>query len=237
MGYFMSTLAKQVIDAGFADRIFTERRLAELLGGSDARRYGLVNRALKNGSLIRIKRGVYMLNAQYRGGETHPFAAAQTLVPGSYVSFETALSYHGWIPEAVFAVASVSPGRKTVEYDCDTLGWFTFHPLALRNYRFLVSVKRRKMGKLAALVAQPLRALMDIVALRKKRWSGLDWVQHSLRVDDSHLITLRRKDFMALAAVYKHKATNEFLEAFENAVIDLKSSTRTSATYRREGAE
>jgi len=37
-------------------------------------------------------------------------------------------------------------------------------------------VDREKFGKLEAFVAQPLRALVDLVALRKERWSGLDWL-------------------------------------------------------------
>ncbi|MDP9791408.1 putative DNA-binding transcriptional regulator AlpA, partial [Agrobacterium tumefaciens] len=41
----MSSLVDQVSAAGLADRFLNDRQLAELLGGSDARRYGLVNRA------------------------------------------------------------------------------------------------------------------------------------------------------------------------------------------------
>lgn len=43
---------------GYTDRILTERQLADAIGGSAARRYGIVNRALKNRSLLRLKRGV-----------------------------------------------------------------------------------------------------------------------------------------------------------------------------------
>lgn len=106
----MSSLAQQVSAVGLADRIFSERQLGE------ARRYGLVNRALKDGSLIRLKRGTYMLGRRYRSDSAHPFAVAQSLVPGSYISFESALAHHGWIPEAVFVTASASPGRKTMEH-------------------------------------------------------------------------------------------------------------------------
>lgn len=93
----MSSLVDQISAAGLADRFLNDRQLAELLGGSDARRYGLVNRALKDGSLIRLKRGCYVLARRYRRYPVHPFAVAQNLVPGSYISFETALSFHGWI--------------------------------------------------------------------------------------------------------------------------------------------
>ena len=63
---FMSSLAQQVSASALRDRVFNERQLSELLGGGDARRYGLVNRALKDGSLIRLKRGVYTLAKAHR---------------------------------------------------------------------------------------------------------------------------------------------------------------------------
>src|SRR3546814_5095346 len=89
----------------------------------------------------------------------HPFAIAQGLVPGSYVSFESALAHHGWIPEAVFVTASVSPGRKSLSFATADFGTFSFHPLAIKDYRFMTGVGRIKMGKLTAFVASPLREI------------------------------------------------------------------------------
>lgn len=188
----MSTLADQVTQSRLADRIFDEDQLRELLGGSDARRYALVHRALKDGSLIRLKRATYMLGRRTSNDAVHPFAVAQALLPGSYISFETALAYHGWIPEAVFTTASVSPGRKTISHNTPSFGQFSFHPLALQEYQFLTSVEREKFGKLTAFVAQPLRALIDLVALRKEQWSGLDWLTQGMRIDEDRLRSLRR---------------------------------------------
>src|SRR3546814_16644448 len=130
----MSSLARAASASGLADHILSERRLGDLLGGSDARRYGLVNRALKDGSLIRIKRGVYLLGQQFRSEHAHPFAIAQGLVPRSYVSFESALAHHGWIPEAVCVPASVSPGRTRLPFATPDFGTYCFHPLAIYVY-------------------------------------------------------------------------------------------------------
>jgi hypothetical protein len=216
----MSSLAQLVAASHLKDRIFNERQLGAVAGGSEARRYGLVNRALGDGSLIRLKRGTYMLGGGYHGEAAHPFAIAQSLVPGSYVSFESALAHHGWIPEAVFVTASVTPGRKTQTFDTPDFGQFGFHPLALGEYRFLVGVDRVPFNSLVAFVAQPLRALMDLVALRKLRWSGLEWLVNGMRIDEDLLLTTRRKDFAALKPVYRHQATNDFLSALENALQD-----------------
>lgn len=218
----MSSLTQQITAAGLADHILSERQLGNLLGGGDARRYGLVNRALKDGSLLRVKRGTYVLGRRYRSDTIHPFAVAQGLVPGSYVSFESALAHHGWIPEAVFMTASVSPGRKTLSFETQDFGSFSFHPLAIADYQFLTGVGRVQMGKLAAFVAQPLRALLDLVALRKEQWAGIEWLTHGMRIDEDILLGLRRKDFAKLRSVYKHKAVNTFFAALESAVMARK---------------
>lgn len=214
----MSALAQKLSTKEIANRVFSDRQLGELLGGTDARRYGVVNRALRDGSLIRLKRGAYVLGQQYRSTPFHPFAIAQGLVAGSYVSFESALAYHGWIPEAVFITASVSPGRKTMRVETPAFGTFSFHPLAIQNYQFLTAVSRVSFDNTSAFVAQPLRALMDLVALRKERWSGLAWLVQGMRIDEDSLLALKPKDFAALKAVYKHKEVGKFLAALETAV-------------------
>jgi len=221
----MSSLAEHISAAGLADHVLSERQLARVLGGGDARRYGLVNRALKDGSLLRVKRGTYVLGQRYRSDSLHPFVLTQSLVPGSYVSFESALAWHGWIPEGVFTTASVTPGRKTLHYETTSFGVFDFHPLAIADYRFLTAVDRVEMGKRAAFIAQPLRALMDLVALRKENWNGLDWLAHGLRIDEGELAGLGRRDFAKLKAVYKHKAVNTFLTALENAVTMVRKAS------------
>ncbi|QGY80794.1 type IV toxin-antitoxin system AbiEi family antitoxin domain-containing protein [Sphingorhabdus lacus] len=227
----MTALVKEISKAGLAGRVLEERQLAELVGGSAARRYGLVNRAIKEGALVRIKRGTYVLAADYRTEPVHPFAVAQSLLPGSYISFETALSYHGWIPESVFTTASVSPGRKTLEYATEAFGSFAFHPLAIHQYRLLTSVDRVVLGKHTVLVAQPLRAILDLVALRKQPWQGLEWLTSGMRIDETHLFALNRADFTALKPVYKHKAVNAFLDQLGDALVSGKATGRRSSRH------
>ena len=172
--------------------------------------------------LLRAQRGTYLLTKHYRTETIHPFAIAQGLMPGSYVSFESALAHHGWIPEAVFVTAGVAPGRKTLRFETTDFGTFSFHPLAIADYQFLAGVDRVQMGKLIAFVAQPLRALLDLVALRKQQWAGIEWLTHGMRIDEDMLLGLRRKDFAKLKPVYKHKAVNSFLAALESTVMARK---------------
>lgn len=229
----MSKLISLIADAGYADRIFNDKQLARILGGSDDRRYGQVKRALKSGELIRIKRGHYVLSEGHRAKPVHPYALAQTLVVGSYISMETALAFYGWIPEVVYTTVSVTPGRKSQQVDHEHFGRFEFNPLALHKSGFLSGVERHVLSGQPALVASPLRALMDIVAYRKQDWVGLRWIESGLRIEHSHLLALREGDFNAMKDVYKHKTANSFLKEFEAAVLALQT---IGLSQRKEGA-
>jgi hypothetical protein len=118
--------------------------------------------------------------------------------------------------------ASVSPSRKTLRFETSDFGAFSFHPLAIAEYQFLTGVDRVPMGKLTAFVAQPLRALLDLVALRKEQWAGIEWLTEGMRIDEDMLLGLRRTDFAKLKPVYKHKAVNSFLAALESTVMARK---------------
>lgn len=220
----MSHLISLIKSEGYADHILNDRQLARLLGGSDDRRYGQVKRALKSGDLIRVKRGNYVLSDNHRKQPVHPYALAQSLEISSYISMETAFAFHGWIPEAVYTTVSVTPGRKSKQVQHERFGRFEFNPLALRRSGFLTGVERHVLNGQPALIASPLRALMDIVAYRKQDWVGLSWIESGLRIERSHLVVLRRQDFNTLKSVYKHKQANDFLSQLEDAVFELKSA-------------
>jgi len=221
----MNRLIDAVLEAGYAERILSERQVARIIGGSDDSRYALVKRALRSGALRKIKRGQYVLADKYRRNPVHPFHIAQAIVPGSYVSMETALAYHGWIPEAVYSVTSVTPGRKTDSLDHERYGRFTFLPLAVHRLAFLEGVERIEVGQHPTLIAKPLRALMDLVAHRKVQWTGLNWITEGLRIDIELLMQTPRQDFEALRRVYKHKAVQAFLNHLEREIAARKGAS------------
>ena len=207
----MQTLTETLLHQGLGDRILTRAQLERALDVGAAARYGLVNRALKASELVQVRRGLYVLSPRLRTEPVHPFALAQAIVRGSYVSLETALSIHGWIPESVPVIASVVPGRKSVMLEHPALGSFAFHPLALERAGFLEAVERRQFGSQVALVAKPVRALLDLVALRKLEWQGLEFLTEGLRIDSHSLAGASRDDLESLEHVYQQRRPNEFL--------------------------
>ncbi len=211
--YHMQTLTRKIIDLGLANRVLTDSQLSRHLEGTAQRRHALVNRALKAGELLRLRRGSYLLTSSLRDHPGHPFALAQAFVPGSYVSLETALAHHGWIPEAVYTTASVTPGRKSLEYDHPSFGSFSFHPLAIQPGYFLELVERVTISEQAMLIAKPFRALMDLVCLRKVEWQGMSWLTEGLRIDYELLRSITSADIRTLDLVYKQKRVRSFLKS------------------------
>ncbi len=211
----METLTKAIQAACWQERILSEAQLARLLDGSPQRRYNLVNRALHGGELLRLRRGCYRLAPAVSGSLPNPFVVAQALRPGSYVSMESALSFHGWIPEAVPVTLSILPGRRRDEALVPGLGSFQFSPLALRRGFFLEAVDRVPFGGQVALVARPLRALLDRFCLLKQDWPGLAAVNQDLRIQPEMILGLRPDDLEPLRPLYRHGRMRNLIDALQ----------------------
>ena len=208
----MTPLTQIIIETGNSERVLSARQLERLLEGGNGRRYGLVNRAIKANELLQARRGLYVLANKYRHKPIHPFVLAQHCVPGSYISAESALSFHGWIPEAVRSVLSVTSKGKSLSYEQDTLGKFEFRRMTVNSGYFLQSVSRYELQNQVALIAEPMRALLDLVYLRKLPWQGLDYLIDGLRVDEQSIKSVSWLSIRMLLDVYKGKRERLFIE-------------------------
>lgn len=214
----MTPLTEQIFTAGLSDRSLSASQLARLLGGSDARRYGQVNRALKAGELIKPRRGLYVLNPVYQKHPLHPFVLAQQMLPGSYVSAESALGFHGWIPESVHTVLSMTHGGKSITCEHAQLGRFEFRRMTTHPGYFLQSIARHELQHQIALIAEPLRALLDLVYLRKLEWQGLGFLTNGLRIDEQQLLSVTGLDITTLQDVYKGRREQAFLRELQRSL-------------------
>lgn len=208
----MQTLTQTVINAGFSTKVLHDAQLAVLLEGSAQRRYNLVNRALKAGELVRLKRGCYVLHPTVTGTKVHGFVVAQHLQPGSFLSFETALAWHGWIPEAVRLMASVVPGRRKAEYSVPLWGDFRFVPLAQNLGYGLVGVRRVELSGGIGLVADPLRALLDLICWRKISPKWVPSFLQGLRLEPEWQSAVQADALRRFGQVYQHRRMTEVID-------------------------
>ena len=215
----MTTLKDKIIEEGYADHILTDIDLDGLLDGTPAARYGMVNKALKKGELIKIRRGLYIITDKYRHRKLSKLYLASRIVPHSYISLESAMSYYGWIPERVATVTSVLATGRTKQFTTP-FGEFMFYQLPVNEYEFLTNVIRvEEIKGEPFFIASPLRALADYVYIKKIDWENIDYLTSGLRIDVEHLMQIKRNDFLEIKEVYRSKRVLHFLD---NLKLELK---------------
>jgi predicted transcriptional regulator of viral defense system len=119
----MSKLIEQILDHIPHD-VSADTELAALLPGLDSSRPQQVKRAIAKSDLVPIRRGLYLLFKRYQRHNVNLNGLAQNIYGPSYISFESALSYHQLIPEAVYTVTSAS-SKRAREFSTP-LGIFAF---------------------------------------------------------------------------------------------------------------
>ncbi len=176
----MSSLIEKTLRTLGSDYV-TAAELAVLLPVNDNARHAQIKRALAQGLLKRLKRGVYRRSGYLEHTQVHPFEASQYLMWPSYISLESALSFHGLIPEAIYLTTCVTTQSATVIKN--QLGQFQYDKLP--NHDFFVDVQRVQEEHCIYYIANPWKALCDYVYCYNKNWDDFESANESLRLDDS----------------------------------------------------
>ncbi len=138
-----------------------------------------IQRMVRNGELIRLRNGFYLISERIQQGSDRiiPYEQVANLLYGpSYVSLEWALAFYGMIPERVYTVTSMTLGRVK-EYKTP-VGAFSYFPLRTAAYSVGVELKKSSCSIGSFLMASREKALADFVF---KTCKGLN--QEELKVD------------------------------------------------------
>jgi len=188
--------------------VFTREQAGCWIDSDGARLDALLKRAVASSEIQRLRRGLYYLSAKYLRHSIGPLTLAQRIHGPSYISLECALSYHGWIPEAVHVITSTSLGRSR-EFETP-LGLFSF--TRVPQQEFFVGVTRISgEGDDSFFMANPLKALSDYVYVNRRDWVSVEPLIRSLRVGEQELASLRKQHFDELACVYNSERVCRFL--------------------------
>jgi predicted transcriptional regulator of viral defense system len=114
------------------------------------------------GKLYQLRRGLYSLAPPYQKVIPHPFLIANQLLAGSYVSLQSALAYHGIIPELVPVTTSVTTSRPATYRT--PFGQFDYHHIQMDLFRAYRMVDLGNDQR--AFIASPEKALLDLVYLQ-----------------------------------------------------------------------
>lgn len=207
----MNRLVKAIIE-GVPVPVFTTMVLASLVSGSKDTRYALVKRAIADGDLIRIKKGLYTLSPLYRKGTLNPYCVSHMVLSLSYISVETALSNWGWIPEAVRTITAVSSSASK-EF-MTPIGHFTYEKVPQKTLFAGVERMQDASGNVW-FQAIPLKALADYVYLHGCDWTSSEPLVESLRIDSESLEEIVEADFIELEGNYANRRVVRFLEGLK----------------------
>jgi predicted transcriptional regulator of viral defense system len=123
---------------------------------NDVRRQ--LSRWVRSGRIRQLRRGLYTLAPPYQNAAPHPFLIANALVPGSYVTAQSALAYYSLIPEYTPRTLSV-----TALHTSNRDGGYQFQHLASHLF-FGYQLVELSEGQ-QAFVAMPEKALLDLAHL------------------------------------------------------------------------
>lgn len=116
----------------------------------------------KQKKLIRIKKGLFVVVPKDGTGSICRELIANHLYGPSYISLESALSFHNLIPERVYSVLSVTT-KRSKKYNTP-FGIFDYRTV-LPSY-FSIGIQLQKSdNKTAFLMASPEKALCDMILL------------------------------------------------------------------------
>ncbi len=197
--------------------IFTSTDVALTFPGTDDSRHAKVKRALASKEIQGVRRGLYCLARPYRRYPINVYALAQRVHGPSYVSMESALSYHGWIPESVRVCTSTNLG--SAKKFRTPFGVFSYERVPQRI--FYTGVERLDHGEHGiAFMATPAKALADYYYVRQPSWTTIHDAAGSLRIEPEDLSEVSAEEIDELAANYRNRRVLAFLADWR-ATLDL----------------
>jgi hypothetical protein len=181
--------------------------IATVFPNEASRRYAAVNRALKNGSLKQLRRGAYVIGQPYQKTSGSTFQMAHAVYGPSYISFESALFYHQWIPEAVYTTTCAT-AKRACKFETP-FGLFTYTHVP-KNLCYL-GVQRMGTDSEAFFIAHPWKAIADHYYVNKRKWKSLNDITLDLRIELEDMFSSDIDVLQTLSEHYQSSRVRRFL--------------------------
>lgn len=159
-----------------------------------------VTSLLKNRDIIRVKKGLYIPGPMYKRDYSRGVLANRIYGP-SYVSFEYALSWYGFIPERVFAVTSASL-KKSKQFTTP-IGPFIYH--RVKESAFYAGIDMAEEAGARFIIATPEKALADMV-YKNRTIADIrsleEYLFSDLRIEQDAVVQLDVEKMKNIAAIF-----------------------------------
>lgn len=159
------------------------------------------------GYLEKIRNTQYRFTDKPISGEAELFFIANRIYSPSYVSLQSALSWHGFIPEGVFTVTSVST-LKTQTFSGGS-GQFSYHTI---KPSFFLGYHLEPFGNFRFKMADPEKCIVDLLYL----FPHLD--------SEDHFFELRL-NFWELQEKFDAKVFEKYVAIFESNALETRART------------
>jgi len=178
---------------------------------------GKVQRLIRDGKILRVKKGLYVFGPDFRKGTVCKESLANLIYGPSYISYQYALSYYGMIPEKVAVVTSATTG-KSKRFDTP-IGSFSYRHVDSRC--FSTGVTSLKLDNYhTPLIATAEKALIDQLMAEKGLERSFDvasYLYEDLRIESSALKALSLERFYAIAEACPRERVYHLVEFLKNA--------------------
>jgi hypothetical protein len=167
-----------------------------------------VSRLEKSEVLIRLKKGLYVISPDVSNRNISSELIANHLYGPSYISFESALSFHGMIPERTYTMKSATTKRrKNYQTPFGNYEYFT-----VPEIYFSIGLQQKIIqNSYAFIIAGPEKAICDLIistsGLRFQSKKAIDeYLRDDLRIDFEGGIGLK-PEIIEECAKYGYKKT------------------------------
>lgn len=158
------------------------------------------------GYILALKRGIYTL-AEAKC--SNYFLANQIYTP-SYISLESALSYYGLIPEAVYATTSVTT-KKTAHFE-NYYGRFSYHHCKISLYGDYIEIKD-EFGYTVKMASKE-RAIIDFLYFKTPKLAQTHTDIFDLSLRWQNLSDIDANKLILYAKKFEQKKLTALIELF-----------------------
>ncbi|PIP27139.1 MAG: hypothetical protein COX30_03505 [Candidatus Moranbacteria bacterium CG23_combo_of_CG06-09_8_20_14_all_39_10] len=185
---------------------FETKELRVILGADfSSTTLGNLKNWMNKGHLVMLRRGLYIFSEIKNGIDT--MTLATKIYPPSYASLETALSFYGIIPEAVFTTTSVTT-RKTKEFK-NSAGNFSYQKIKKEAFG---GFETKSQNGISFNLALPEKALVDFLYLNRNTLNG-ELVQfQSYRFNEDFKFNIDK--LVSFAEAFQNKKVTELTNKF-----------------------
>lgn len=169
-----------------------------------------ITRMINSKEIIQIKRGIFVR----ADDETYSLNSLSSVIYGpSYISFQSAMSFYGLIPEQVSAITCASYNKNKNKEFHTPVGDFYYYYIPPKVFPYDTTIMEENGQNFV--IASPEKAICDSlykISIIKTEEELTKLLVEDWRIDLDVLKNLNRKSFKFLLPLYEKKICNLFEE-------------------------